>query len=132
MAEENKPTTPKWHAAPEELVRGFTELVRSLPGVDLRQMFGFPCAFFQGQMFAGLYQDGMILRLSEADRTIFLALDGATQFEPMPGRPMREYVLVPPAIIGQPGEVAAWLDRSLAYAASLPPKEPKKKGKVGK
>ncbi len=126
MDGDSKRGMPKWHAAPEDLVSMFGEMVRPLPGVDLRKMFGYPCAFFQGQMFAGLHQESMILRLSEEDRARFLTIDGASQFEPMAGRPMREYVVVPPALFGQPSDVTAWLDRALAYAASLPAKEPKK------
>jgi TfoX/Sxy family transcriptional regulator of competence genes len=127
MNEDSKRTMPKLRAAPMDLVRVFDEMVRPLPGVELRKMFGYPSVFFQGQMFAGLHQESMILRLSEEDRARFLALDGAAQFEPMAGRPMREYVVVPPAMLGQPSDVAAWLERALAYAASLPAKEPKKR-----
>ena len=64
-----------------------------------------------------------MLRLSEAERTEFLALDGAARFEPMPGRPMREYVTVPQRMLASPDELAAWLEKSYAYAKSLPPKK---------
>ena len=40
----------------------------------------------------------------------------------MPGRPMKEYVVVPPALVG-PAEVEDWVRRSLAYAEQLPPRE---------
>ncbi len=93
-----KRTMPKWHAAPADLVRVFGEMVRLMPGVEVRKMFGYPCAFFQGQIFAGLHQESMILRLSEEDRARFLTIEGASQFEPMAGRPMREYVVIPPAL----------------------------------
>jgi hypothetical protein len=95
-------------------------------------MFGYPAAFFQGQMFAGLFQTSMTLRLAEADRARFMTIDGALPFEPMPGRSMREYVVVPSALLAQPSELSAWLDRSLAYAASLPPKEPKQRKRSSK
>jgi TfoX/Sxy family transcriptional regulator of competence genes len=126
MDGDGKRAMPKWHAAPADLVRVFGEMVQPLPGVAVRKMFGYPSAFFQGQMFAGLHQESMILRLSEEDRARFLTIEGASQFEPMAGRPMREYVVIPPAMIGQTSDVTAWLDRALAYAASLPAKEPKK------
>jgi TfoX/Sxy family transcriptional regulator of competence genes len=132
MAEDGNQAMPKWQKAPVELVRVFGEMVQPLSGVELRKMFGYPSAFFQGQMFAGLFGDSMILRLSEEDRARFLAIEGASQFQPMAGRPMREYVAIPPALLGQPSDVAAWLDRALAYAASLPAKEPKKSRKSGK
>ncbi len=120
---------PKWQKAPAALVRTFDDLVQPLPGVERRQMFGYPCAFYQGQMFAGLFADSMFLRLAEEDRTRFLALDGASTFAPMAGRPMREYVVIPRAMLERPSDIVRWLDRALAYAAALPAKEPKKKGK---
>ena len=81
-------------------------------------------------MFAGLFADSMFLRLSEADRARFLALEGARLFEPMAGRPMREYAVMPPASVERPAEAGEWLERALQYAALLPPKEPKKKRKA--
>jgi TfoX/Sxy family transcriptional regulator of competence genes len=129
MEDESQPGMPKWQAAPAGLVRTFDELVQPLPGVERRKMFGYPCAFFQGQMFAGLFADSMFLRLAEEDRARFLALEGAGPFTPMAGRPMREYVVIPPAMLEDPSVIAPWLDRALSYAASLPAKEPKKKRK---
>lgn len=78
-------------------------------------------------MFTGLYQSSMILKLSDADRAEFMKINGAASFDPMPGKPMREYVVIPNSIIGQEELLDTWLGRSLKYAASLPPKAPRKK-----
>jgi TfoX/Sxy family transcriptional regulator of competence genes len=78
-------------------------------------------------MFTGLFQDRMILRLSEGDRAELLRQPGAKTFEPMPGRPMREYVVVPPSVLGSEALLATWLERALAHARTLPPKQPKPK-----
>jgi hypothetical protein len=64
----------------------------------------------------------MILRLSPTDRAALGAQAGAKPFEPMPGRPMREYVTVPPALRERPGELAHWVAQAVAFAGSLPPK----------
>jgi TfoX/Sxy family transcriptional regulator of competence genes len=89
-------------------------------------MFGFPAYFVHGQMFAGLHQDSLILRLAEADRADLLATwQGASQFEPMEGRPMREYVTVPASLYQSPTVFSEWLDRAYGYASSLPPKAAK-------
>jgi hypothetical protein len=56
-------------------------------------------------MFVGLFQDDMILRLSETRRVEVLKIDGAKIFEPMPGRPMREYVAVPPRVMANKMEL---------------------------
>jgi TfoX/Sxy family transcriptional regulator of competence genes len=117
----------KWKKAPEELVRRFDEILPADPRVERRSMFGYPCAFSGGNMFIGLHQDNLVLRLPEAERTKFLALKGATIFKPMPGRAMREYVVVPKDLIGDTKALARWVMVALAYAAALPPKKAKKK-----
>ncbi len=122
-----KASMPKWQRAPEELKRTFEEAVRPLAGAEIRQMFGYPAAFVNGQMFAGVHQDQMILRLAPDDR----AAIGGAAFEPMAGRPMCEYVVVPEAIRETPAELSGWLERALAYTAGLPPKAAKPKRRKG-
>jgi TfoX/Sxy family transcriptional regulator of competence genes len=113
----------KWQKAPEEVVRLFGELTGVLPpDAERRKMFGYPCLFVNGHLCAGVHQDNIMLRLSEADREEFLALDGAARFEPMVGRPMREYVVVPQRMKQSPDEIVVWLEKSYAYTRSLPPK----------
>jgi len=48
------------------------------------------------------------------------------QFEPMPGRPMKEYAVVPPSIVAKPKELGAWIERAHRYGVTLPPKAAKK------
>jgi TfoX/Sxy family transcriptional regulator of competence genes len=113
---------PSWEKAPPELVERFHAALPDDPRVERRKMFGYDCAFVKGQMFAGLFQRDMMMRLAEADRGALLAIPGAARFEPMPGRPMKEYVRVPPALLGDRHALAGWVRRSFAYAASLPAK----------
>ncbi len=120
---------PQWKHAPEELVTFFLDVARKMPGAETRKMFGYPCSFANGQMFTGLFQDKMFVRLSEEDRAIFQAIEGVQALEPMPGRPMREYCVIPERILKNASELEFWLQKSLAYAISLPPKVKKKKAK---
>jgi hypothetical protein len=53
----------------------------------------------------------------------------ATKFEPMAGRVMKEYVVLPESIYNNATVFSKWLDRSYEYVLSLPIKEPKLKGK---
>jgi len=121
----------KWKPAPAEAVAAFEAATSSLPGAELRKMFGYSCVFAKGNMFAGLHEAGMILRLPDMQRTEFLRLKGAEQFEPMPGRVMREYVVVPKMLLKAPKELRDWVEKSLAYVSSLPAK-PKKSSGGGK
>jgi TfoX/Sxy family transcriptional regulator of competence genes len=120
---------PSFNAAPNALVKAFEHLAQMVPQATSRKVFGYPALFINGQMFAGLHQDKMILRLPEEDRTRFMQLKGASVFEPMPGRPMREYVVVPPSLIKSDAALQVWLDKALAYASTLPPKAAKPKAR---
>jgi hypothetical protein len=59
-------------------------------------MFGCPVYFINNNMFAGLHQDNLFIRLSETDRErVFTTYEGMCPFEPMKGRTMKEYGGVP-------------------------------------
>jgi len=48
-------------------------------------------------------------------------------FEPMPGRPMMGYIVLPKPVYSDDTIFAKWLDKSVKYASTLPPKQKKKK-----
>jgi TfoX/Sxy family transcriptional regulator of competence genes len=112
----------KWRKSPESLVQLFDRVAPTDPRVQRRSMFGYPAAFVNGHMFCGLHQENVIVRLEGGARSAFLALPGAQVFEPMPGRPMREYLVAPEAMVADEAELARWMRESLAYVATLPPK----------
>jgi TfoX/Sxy family transcriptional regulator of competence genes len=116
-----------WKKSPDSLVAAFEAAVPDDARADKRKMFGFPCAFVHGQMFTGLFQDQMFVRLPESDRNELVAMADFSPFEPMPGRPMKEYVVVPPAMIRDGAALKRWTTRALEYAASLGPKKGSKK-----
>ncbi len=113
----------KWEKAPEQLIERFYSLVPKGSGVENRKMFGYPCSFVRGNMFMGVHQKDMFLRLSEKDRKELLRIDEARQFEPIAGRVMKEYVVVPPHIVEDNDAVQPWIQKSLEYARGLPPKK---------
>ena len=129
MATARKTKMPKWQPAPETLVRRFEKVVQAVPDVQPRKMFGYPAAFINGQMFTGLFQESMILRLPADDRDDLMKHSGAKPFEPMPGRPMAEYVAVPPSLLAHPPSLERWVHAALEYGASLSPKAPRAKPK---
>ncbi|HYK87126.1 MAG TPA: TfoX/Sxy family protein [Acidobacteriota bacterium] len=118
---------PKWQKSPAQLVELFARLQAGLPPeAEKRKMFGYPCSFVNGQMFAGLHQTNMVLRLGEEDRAEFLRQAGAEIFEPMPGRIMKEYVVVPASLKREEEVLLKWTVRAFSYAKSLGPKVKKK------
>jgi TfoX/Sxy family transcriptional regulator of competence genes len=108
----------KWRKSPEVLVQAFDHCLPGVAGVQRKAMFGYPCAFVNGHLFCGLHQDSIIVRLSEARRNALVA-KGASVFEPMPGRPMKEYVVAPADIVADREKLHALLDEALAHASSL-------------
>jgi TfoX/Sxy family transcriptional regulator of competence genes len=112
-AQQSAPSMPKWQAAPPQLVQIFERALQAFPEAVPKKMFGYPAAFVGGQLFAGLHQHSLILRLPADDRATLLERPGRPVFEPMPGRPMREYVVVPPTVIQSPEQLTDWFARAL-------------------
>jgi len=113
-----------WEKSPPELVTLFEEICPG-PPTEARRMFGYPCAYLNGNMFAGLFQELFWVRLDAASRAELLAIPGARPFEPMPGRAMKEYVVVPEDWHRDLPTLCAWVQRAMVYAASLPPRSRK-------
>jgi len=117
-----------WKKSPPELVELFHDVFPPEPATA-RQMFGYPAGFVNGNMFVGLHQESFIVRLGEGDREALLKIDGAKTFEPMAGRPMKEYVVLPGSILSSKPKLMRWVAKALDYGKSLPPKRPKAKAK---
>jgi TfoX/Sxy family transcriptional regulator of competence genes len=111
---------------PEPLRRTFVDAVTHLKGAEVRKMFGCPAAFINGNMLAGVHQESVLVRLPEESRRVALE-KGWRPFEPMQGRVMREYVVLPEAEVSTKATLDSWLAQAFAYAASLPSKARKTK-----
>ena len=61
------------------------------------KMFGMPCLKNNGKAFAGYFNNAMIFKLTNPEHSEALALPDARLFDPMGGRPMKEWVEVPVA-----------------------------------
>lgn len=107
--------------SPDWLVTLFGSVVDDAR-VERRQMFGYPAGFAKGQMCCGLFGPHLFVRLGEEDRSELLRV-GAHLFDPMGGRPMREYVVLPSAVLESESRLRSWIAKAIAYAESLPPKE---------
>ncbi len=112
---------PEWTALPERVVDAFTKAAESVSGVAVRQMFGHPAAFLEGNMFAGIFQNCVILKLPEQMRE-GLVEQGGRPFEPEPGQVMREYVVLPESVALLAQLLDDWISEAASYARILPPK----------
>jgi TfoX/Sxy family transcriptional regulator of competence genes len=102
----------------------------ALVGFDCirKKMFGCPAYFVNNNMFTGVHGDSLFIRLSEQDRKEILAkFDETMVFEPVEGRQMKEYVVLPESLYSRKESLDEWLKRSYVFATSMVPKEQKKK-----
>lgn len=116
---------PGFSKSPPELIERFGAITAGIPDAERRQMFGYPCIFLGGNMITGLHESAWFVRLGEPDRAELLRQPGAGPFEPMPGRAMGGYLVLPPSIIADDGAARSWVERAMDFGRSLPPKAPK-------
>jgi hypothetical protein len=121
----------KFEKSPPDLVDRFRRWAAEVPDAQPGQMFGYPNLFANGHLVTGLMGSDWMVRLPEERRAVLLAEPGAHVLEPMPGRPMKEYVVFPRAWIDSPERMQPWIDEALAYVRAMPPKEPKARKKRG-
>jgi len=113
--------------ADEKLEVFFKSVMPDDASINIRPMFGNLAAFVNGNLFTGLYGKDLFVRLSEGDREDLLKTKGTKPFEPMKGRPMKDYVCVPEDWLGKPAMVSPWISKSLNWTKKLPVKQKKKK-----
>jgi hypothetical protein len=115
---------PSFTKSPPELVERFGAVLDRHPEVQRKPMFGYPAAFVGGNMATGLFANSWIVRLpaSELDDA---RSRGATDFEPLPGRPMTGFVAIPAGDLADEVKIAEWVARGIARAASMPAKQRK-------
>ena len=119
MAERKMPSFDK---SPPELIERFAAVLDGYPEAERRKMFGYPAAFVGGNMATGLFADQWVVRLPD-DEIEPAKARGAGSFEPMPGKPMKAFVTVPAADVGDDAAIRAWVERGLTLARSMPPKK---------
>lgn len=124
-----KAEMPEFTKPPQALVEAFAAAIAGLSDTEPRTMFGYPAAFSAGQMAGGIFQDRVMVRLPAEVRARALALPDAGPFEPIPGRPMKEYVVLPREVTADPRRLREWLAQAAEYTRSLPPKKPRGRGK---
>ena len=119
---------PKFDKSSPELVARFNEVAPEDTQVIRKQMFGWPCLFINGNLFAGLHRQGIVVRLPPNQLGEILRRPGVVAFEPMPGRVMTGYALIAHPLDWKCDELSECIANSLAFARHLPIK-PRKSAK---
>jgi len=115
---------PKFDKSSPELVARFNATLErhAAPDVVLRKMFGYPCAWINGNMATGLFAEQWWVNVSDADRETLLGMPGGKPFEVMPGKAMGRNVTLPPDVLATDKKVDAYIDKALDHTRSMPPK----------
>jgi len=121
------PDMPKMQKSPPELVARFDAIAADFPRATRRLTFGYPCLYVGGNMITGLFEDRWHVKLGPEERHELEAIPGAMPFEPMPGRPMTGFTLMPRSIVDDDDEIHRWVGRAVDFGTTLPPKVPKAK-----
>ena len=117
-----KAAMPSFSKSPPELVERFATVMDRYPDAERKKMFGSPAAFVGGNMATGLFAEHWVVRLPDGDIAEAKGA-GAGSFEPVPGRPMKSFVVIPSADVSDDAAIAGWVERGLSHAASMPAKK---------
>jgi TfoX/Sxy family transcriptional regulator of competence genes len=119
----------KWKKSPEKLVEFISERM-SFEECEPRKMFGYQCYFKNNNMFTGLFEDKLFLRLGPDDREELAKKNKDVEgFQPLPGRIMKEYLIIPERIYSNKKAFDALVAKSMKFVSSLPLKQKKRKSK---
>ena len=101
-----------------ERVRG---LLADESGLTERAMFGGLAFFINGHMLAAVLGEALAVRVGPVAYAEALQQPHAGEMT-FTGRPMTGFVQVAPPGFEADTDLAAWLDRGIAFAGALPPK----------
>jgi TfoX/Sxy family transcriptional regulator of competence genes len=105
----------------DRLATRITAALASKRGITSKRMFGGIAWMTRGHMFAGIVEDALMLRVGPVAYEAMLARPHVRPMD-FTGKPLRGYVYVDAAGIRTAAALAAWLERGLAFTATLPPK----------
>jgi TfoX/Sxy family transcriptional regulator of competence genes len=105
----------------ESLAERVRAIVGDSPGLSERKMFGGIAFMLNGNMFCGITRDDLMVRVGPDRFEEALASHAARPMD-FTGRPMRGMVFVGPEGYAEDDQLRGWVEQTLEYAGSLPPK----------
>jgi TfoX/Sxy family transcriptional regulator of competence genes len=106
----------------EDLANRLRELLAGEAAVTEKKMFGGLAFLVHGHMSVSASRSGgLLVRIDPADADEALARRYVSLME-MRGRTMDGWILVAPEGVEQDGDLAHWVQRSLRFVKTLPPK----------
>lgn len=108
----------------EQAKQRFSALVPDEPAITLKPMFGNLAAFVNGNMFSGLFGEGLFVRLPDSEAADVIK-KGGKPFEPVAGHRMGGYVMVWADWQKKPDGVKPLIGRALTLTRAMPAKTAK-------
>jgi hypothetical protein len=106
----------------DDLANRLRELLADEAGITEKRMFGGLAFLLHGHMSVSASgRGGLLARIDPADTDTALALPHAALMA-MGGRTMEGWVTVAPEGYATMRELGGWVERSLSYVKTLPPK----------
>ncbi len=105
----------------EDLAARVRELFERRKGIVEKKMFGGIGWLLCGNMCVGVWKDSLIARVGADDTDAALAEPHTRPFD-ITGKAMTGWVLVDPGGLAEDDELAAWVQRAVAFVTALPHK----------
>jgi TfoX-like protein len=105
----------------ERLADRIRAKLKGTRGLTEKKMFGGVGFMVNGNLACGVNKQDMIVRLSDDDSEAALKRAHVRAFD-MTGRPMKGWIVVGAEGVATDKTLQGWIDKSLAFAKTLPPK----------
>lgn len=106
----------------EKLAERVRRQVGKRDGLSEKKMFGGLAFLLNGNMSCGIHGNELVVRIAPETTESALAEPGTRIFD-ITGRPMKGWLLVGAAGLGDETALAKWVCRGLDYATTLPKKQ---------
>lgn len=103
-----------------EVLAAYESALPDDPRVELKRMFGTPCAFVNRQMFFGTFEDTIVARIGPSRVQALAGQPGCGVFTLSPGKVWDDYLQMD--LTADPTALPELAAEALAWAAALPTK----------
>ncbi len=110
----------------ERLAERLRQLTRGKPGVTEKRMFGGVCFLMNGNMWVGIVEDDLMLRVGPEQYERSLQSPHARPMD-FTGRPLRGMVYVSPSGFQRAAGLKKWVGLAESFVSTLPQRKPKAK-----
>jgi hypothetical protein len=110
----------------ERLAERLRKIFATLPGASEKKMFGGVCFLVDAKMVCGLAGPDLMARLGPAQTEAALKRPHVRPMD-FTGKPMAGYVFVAAAGVRTDAALRGWVDRAVAFVATVPAKKPKRR-----